>query len=188
MIVKFTQAHRYRGPRTDHPTYPAQPRRVYMPGDIVDIPADYFEKRLEPYPFAHVHNAAAAAEGAAAALMDDMEVEVLRTLIDKYDLEDKVEGSGPGGRAMKEDLVLVLERHYKAVGRSAADKDPIPDDANLARLRVDDLVLLCESRGIEATGSGNAGKVLKADLVEALSEQREREATEQARKGEEEEE
>ncbi|KKL53689.1 hypothetical protein LCGC14_2272910, partial [marine sediment metagenome] len=72
-----------------------------------------------------------------------------------------------------------------AVGRSAADKDPIEDDAVLARMRVDDLVLLCESRAVKVTGSGRDGKVLKADLVEALSEQREREATEQAHKGDE---
>ncbi len=188
MIVKFTQAHHYRGPRTDHPAHPAVPRTHYMPGDIVDVPADYFEKNLEPYPFAHVHNAAAAAEGAAAALMEDMEIEALRKLIDKYDLENQVEGSGQGGRAMKEDLVVVLEKHYKAVGRSAADKDPIPEDAKLVRMRTDDLVLLCESRAVEATGTGKDGKVLKTDLVEALSEQREREADEQAHKGEEEDE
>ncbi len=179
MLVKFTQAHHYRGERTEHPVHPAVPRRRYMPGDIADIPVEYFEDKLEPYPFAHVHNPAAAAEGAAAALMEDMSIEQLRTLVDKHELEDKIEASGPSGRATKADLVVVLNRYYKAHGRTVADKEALPDDAALARMRVDDLVMLCESRKIEVTGTGHDGKVLKADLVEALSEQREREGGEE---------
>ena len=179
MLVKFTQAHHYRGVRTEHPAHPAIPRKTYLPGEIADIPVEYFEKHLEPYPFAHVHNPAAAAEGAAAALMEDMTVEQLRTLVDKYDLEDKIEASGPSGRATKPDLMVVLDRHYREYGRTAADKDDLPDDAALARMRVDELVTLCESRKIEVAGTGHDGKILKADLVEALSEQREREGGEE---------
>ncbi len=182
MLVKFTQAHHYRGDRTEHPVHPAVPRRTYMPGDIADIPVDYFEQHLEPYPFAHVHNPAAAAEGAAAALMEDMTIEQLRTLVDKYDLEDKIEASGPSGRATKPDLMAVLDKHYRTHGRTAADKEALPDDAALARMRVDALVMLCESRKIEVTGTGHDGKVLKADLVEALSELRELEDDVEAQK------
>ena len=178
MLVKFLNAHHYRGDRTDHPAHPAVPRHHYYPGDIADVPVKYFERHLEPYGFAAIHNAVAAAEGAAVALMEDMTLEDLRKLVDKHNLEDEVEGSGPNGRAMREDLVLVLDKHYKSVGRTVADKEPIPDDDALARLRVDDLVALCESRGIEPVGTGKGDKVLKVDLFEVLSEQREREAGE----------
>ncbi len=178
MLVKFTQAHHYRGLATKHAVYPAVPRRTYLPGTIVDIPVDYFEKHLEPYPFAQVHNAAAAAESAAAALMEDMTIEQLRVLVEKNRLESSVKRTGLSGRAGKEDLVAVLEAHYKQHGRSIADKEAIPDDAALARLRAAELEALCETRGVEATATGHDGKVLKADMIEALSEQREREAGE----------
>ncbi len=178
MIVKFLNAHQYRGPRTDHPAHPAVPRQRYLPGDLVDLPAEYFERYLEPYPFAVVHNAAAAADGAAAAVLEDMTIERLRELVEKYELEDEVEGSGENGRFLKQDLIVVLNKHYKSVGRSAADEDRIPDEAELARMRLDELTTLCEARGIEVTGTGHDGKVLKRDMVEALSEQREREGQE----------
>ncbi len=177
MIVKFLNAHQYRGPRTDHPVHPAQPRHIYQVGNLADIPADYYERHLAPYKFAQVHNAVAVAEGAAAAIMDDMETEDLRTLIEKHGLGDKVEGSGPGGRALREDLVVVLDAHYKSSSRTAADEADIPEDADLARLRVDDLVELCEMHKIEVRGTGHDGKVLKADMVEALVERRESDTT-----------
>ena len=175
MLVKFAQAHHYRGPRTEHPVHPATPRKTYLPGHIVDLPVEYFERHLEAYKFAHVHDPAAAAEGAAAAVLEDMSVEALRTLVDKYDLEDKIEASGPSGRATKADLIVVLNKHYRAHSRTAADQDDLPDDATLARMRTDELVMLCESRKITVEGTGHNDKVLKADLVDALSEQRERE-------------
>lgn len=172
MIVKFLNAHMYRGPRTDHPEHPASPRKTYYPGDIADIPVEYFERHLEPYKFAQVHNAVAAAEGAAAAIMDDMDVKQLRDLVEKHDLGDKVEASGPGGRALREDFVAVLDAHYKSTGRTAADEGGIPEDDELARMRVDDLVALCETHGVEVVGTGRDSKVLKRDLIEALAERR----------------
>ncbi len=175
MIVKFLNAHQYRGERTDHPVHPAIPRHRYLPGDLVDVPADYFERFLEPYPFAVVHNAAAAAEGAAAAVLDEMPIEQLRQLVEKFELGEEVVGTGESGRALKGDLVAVLNKHFKSVGRTVADEDRIPDDATLARMRVDELTTLCEARGIEVTGTGHDGKVLKRDMVEVLSEQRESE-------------
>ena len=177
MIIKFLNAHSYRGPRTDHPKYPAIPRRRFVPGDIADVPVEYFEKCLEPYRFAQVHNAVAVAAGAAAALMEDMSVEQLRSLIEKHDLEDKVEGSGEGGRALKEDLIATLSTHFTEEGSTAADEGAIPDDAKLARMRVDDLVALSETRKIKIQGTGRDGKVLKTDLISALAERRQREDT-----------
>lgn len=177
MIIKFLNAHSYRGPRTDHPQHPASPRKVYQVGDIVDVPVDYFERHLEPYRFAQVHNAVAAAQGAAAAIMDEMPIEQLRALIDKHNLDDQIEGSGPGGRAMREDLVAVLDTHFKTVGRSVADQDDIPEDDALARLRVAELVALCEEHKVEVNGSGRGGTVLKRDMIEALSERRQSDTT-----------
>ena len=177
MIIKVLNAPQYRGPRTDHPVHRARTRRIYQVGDLADIPADYYERHLAPYKFAQVHNAVAAAEGAAAAVMEDMETSDLRTLIEKHGLDDKVEGSGPGGRALREDLVIVLDAHYKSAGRTKADEADIPEDDALARLRVDDLVALCETHKVEVDGTGHGGKVLKADMVEALSERRESDTT-----------
>ena len=175
MIVRFLNAHQYRGKRTDHPAHPASPRKTYYPGDIVDLPAEYFERHLESYKFAVIHNAAAAAAGAAVALMEDMTIEQLRKLVEKHHLEDEIEGSGQDGRALREDLVRTLDKHYKSVGRSVSDENDIPDDAALARLRVDELVTLCEAWNMDVHGTGRENKVLKVDLVEALSERRERE-------------
>jgi pyruvate/2-oxoglutarate dehydrogenase complex dihydrolipoamide acyltransferase (E2) component len=177
VIVKFLNAHQYRGLRTDHPVHPARPRHNYQVGDLADIPADYYERHLAPYPFAQVYNAVAAAEGAAAALMEDMPIEQLRELIEKHGLDDKIEGSGPDGRALREDLVVVLDAHYKSTGRTKADEADIPEDDALARLRVDDLVALCETHKVEVDGTGHGGKVLKADMIEALSERRESDTT-----------
>ncbi len=177
MLIRFLNAHQYRGPQTDHAVHPAIPRKIYHPGDIVDLPSEYFERHLEPYPFAVIHNPAAASEGAAAALMEDMPIEQLRKLIEKHDLEKEIEGSGEGGRALREDLVRTLDKHYKSVGRDASDENDIPDDAALARMRVEELQTLCETRSMEVHGTGRDNKVLKVDLLEALSERREQEAT-----------
>ncbi len=177
MIVKFLNAHQYRGKKTDHATLPAVPRRTYYPGDIVDLPVEYFERHLEPYPFAIVFNAAAAAESAAAALLQDMTIEQLRELVERNNLE--IEGSGEAGRATKEDLVAVLEKHYTTEGRTAADDaSEIPDDDALARLRLAELEALVEIHDLEVEGTGRGGKVLKSDLVEALIDKRDAEPEE----------
>ncbi len=181
MLIQFDQAHNYRGPmnvtKKDSRHAPVA-RKTYYPGDIVDVPARYFEQRLEHEKFAHVYNASAAAEGAASALMDDMPIEQVRALCEKHELE--VVGTGEAGRATKDDMAKALETHYRDVGAELADDQEIPDDRTLGRMRFTELEEMAEQAGVgDVEGSGRDDKVLKADLIEALIEARDAEDEEE---------
>jgi pyruvate/2-oxoglutarate dehydrogenase complex dihydrolipoamide acyltransferase (E2) component len=175
MLIQFAQAHTYRGPTNATKTGRHAPiaRKKYYAGDIVDVPARYFERHLESEGFAHVYNVAAVAESTSAALMADMSIEQVRELVAKHDLE--VTGTGPEGRATKDDMARALEAHYRAEGATLADEQAaqIPDDDALEDLRLAELEKLAELAGltdVEATGRG--GRILRADYIAALSAKR----------------
>lgn len=169
MLVKLNQAHRFAGETTDHPRFPARSRGRYQPGDVLEMPAEYYERYLEPYGFAEPYNLHVASKDATGALLNNLPVEQLRELAKTAGILDDIAGSGPNGRVMAVDLVGALsdygQRKAQAAGDGAADREE-----ELNELSMKELTAAATEAGIydAIDGSGRRGKPVKKDLVDAL--------------------
>ena len=132
MLVKLNQAHRYRGVLGQGP-HAAMPGRKYAPGAVIELPARYYERALEPYGFADVVTDVAKAKKAPPApakpadkggesetveagkqlppIPEDLAactVAQLRQLAAEHGVLEEIKGTGAHGRVVKEDLIDAL--------------------------------------------------------------------------------
>ncbi len=111
MLVKIKQAHKYRGPRMKGPRAP-RPRQVLRVGQVVEMPAEYYEKYLEPYGFGAVIQSVEAEDrqGLQKAL-GRQGLNVLRTFAKQLGSAEELahlKGSGKNGAVRKADVVAFL--------------------------------------------------------------------------------
>jgi hypothetical protein len=94
---------------------------------------------------------------------------------------DDAQDTEPKARVRCRNMVKLLDRDMFTVTEGDLPEEIDPDwmseqfeydggEEDHTRANVEDLIALTESRGIEVTGTGNEGKVIKADLIRALAE------------------
>lgn len=170
MLVKLSQAHRYKGGTMKHATYPALNKHRYQPGDIIDVDAEYFEKYLEPYKFAEPCNLGVNAKDATGALLGKLPMGQLRTLAENVGIDlDALNGTGPNGRVTETDLVNALAEIGQAKAKEATD-DEAERRKQLGGYKLKKLGKIAQEAGIYDVikGTAGGGNLLKQDLVDAI--------------------
>ena len=170
MLIKLSQAHRYKGGTTKHATYPALQKHRYQPGAIIDVDADYFEKYLEPYKFAEPCNLGVNAKDATGALLGKMSIESLRKVAEDVGIDlDALTGTGPNGRVTETDLVNALAEIGQAKAKEATD-DEAERRKQLMGYKLKKLGKIAQEAGIydAIKGTAGGGNLLKQDLVDAI--------------------
>lgn len=120
MLVKLKRAHWYQGETTKGP-HGARRATRYVPGDVLEMPTEYFEAQIEPYEGGELYNAVVEDARELKTGLKKLNRQELRDLADKHEIE--VEGTGSGGLATKGDLIKAL-----AEAGVGADDEPADDE------------------------------------------------------------